>query len=103
MQNLLDRYRRSLLSSFSVCELKLANGRDNYVALRSLRRAVLNYLGPAHLYSDIPLPTSFMIRNFEEALLIGDKKTAWKIIDSLDKNFKDGQHEFKVHGNPIIC
>jgi hypothetical protein len=85
---LLDRHRRSLLMHYSICEIKLELGKGNYVAVRSLNRAVTSYLGRPNLYSEIPLPTPFLIRNFEEALLIGDKREAWKIIDTLEKNFK---------------
>ena len=85
---MLDRHKRLLLTHYYVCEIKLELGKDNYVALRSLNRAVKSYLGRPNLYTEIPLPTPFLIRNFEEALLIGDKHEAWKIIDTLEKNFK---------------
>ena len=75
----------SKIENFLVCHIRLATGGDHQAALK-IQRAVSNYLNRPNIYSDIPLPISFMLRNFEEALYY--MINLMEIIQSIEDTFK---------------
>jgi len=70
------------------CEISLIRGEMHLAALRILNRLVDSYQRRPRLEAEIPLPISFLLRNFEDALLIGDKAKASKIIETIQREFK---------------
>ena len=52
-------------------------------ALHSLRRAINNVCATPDLYSEVPLPTSFLLRSYEDALLAKDRERSWSILNTL--------------------
>ena len=70
------------------CEISLIRGEMHLAALRILNRLVDSYQRRPRLEAEIPLPISFLLRNFEDALLIGDKAKATKVIETIQREFK---------------
>lgn len=53
------------------------------IGLHSLRRAINNVGATPNLYSEVPVPTSFLLRNYEDALLAKDRDRSWSILNTL--------------------
>lgn len=71
-----------------LCEISLIRGETHLAALRILNRLIVNYQRRPEVQTEIPLPISFLLRNFEDALLIGDKARAIKVIETIQREFK---------------
>ena len=71
-----------------LCEICLVRGEMHLAALRILNRLIVSYKLRPEVQTEIPLPISFLLRNFEDALLIGDKAKAIKVIETIQREFK---------------
>lgn len=71
-----------------LCEICLVRGEMHLAALRILNRLIVSYKRRPEVQTEIPLPISLLLRNFEDALLIGDKAKAFQVIETIQREFK---------------